>query len=93
MYDSSTALWLQGKGLQGDQKQETETEEKSGYAVGRTEEFNRGLREQPTDTQLWIQFIRYQVKEALLGFELNGSESNYTNLERSPLNLLNQVLK
>ncbi|XP_015245421.1 PREDICTED: protein NRDE2 homolog [Cyprinodon variegatus] len=68
VYDSSTALWLQGKGLQGDQKQETETEEKSGYAVGRTEEFNRRLREQPTDTQLWIQFIRYQDELSTAAF-------------------------
>lgn len=65
VYDASTSLWMQGKGplLQDDVKQVTETEKKSEYVVGRTEEFNRRLREQPADTQLWIEFIRYQVIE------------------------------
>lgn len=29
--------------------------------TGRTEEFNRQLREQPSDTELWLQYIKYQV--------------------------------
>ncbi|XP_041809776.1 nuclear exosome regulator NRDE2 isoform X2 [Chelmon rostratus] len=62
VYDSSTALWLQGKG----QPEQTEQQKKdiqtgqSALLAGRTEEFNRRLREQPADTQLWIKFIRYQ---------------------------------
>lgn len=66
VYDSSTALWRQGKG-----QQETEQEKPEAHAgqsaallTGRTEEFNRQLREQPADTQLWIQFIKYQVGES-----------------------------
>lgn len=65
VYDSSTALWLQGKGQQAQtepQKQDTHTEKSAALLTGRTEEFNRRLREQPADTQLWIQFIRYQVR-------------------------------
>lgn len=64
---------MQGKGplLQDDVKQVTETEEKSEYVAGRTEEFNRRLREQPADTQLWIEFIRYQVIEKnMLSYKL-----------------------
>uniref|UniRef100_A0A3Q3N3M5 NRDE-2, necessary for RNA interference, domain containing n=1 Tax=Labrus bergylta TaxID=56723 RepID=A0A3Q3N3M5_9LABR len=63
VYDSSTALWLQGKG-QPDQteeeKKDTQTKQGAVLLAGRTEEFNRRLREQPEDTQLWIEFIRYQ---------------------------------
>ena len=62
VYDSSTALWLQGKGQQDEQKQDTQTGEGAALVIGRTEEFNRRLREEPADTQLWIQFIRYQVQ-------------------------------
>ncbi|KAM3594793.1 uncharacterized protein V6R79_014315 [Siganus canaliculatus] len=66
VYDSSTALWLQGKGLQEQmeqQKQDVQMGESAAVAAplaGRTEEFNRRLREQPADTQLWIEFIQYQ---------------------------------
>ena len=68
VYDASTALWLQGKGQQGQQQQEQEVQTGQNAALaGRTEEFNRRLREQPGDTQLWIQFIRYQVGR--LGFK------------------------
>lgn len=61
VYDSSTALWLQGKGQPEQQKPDIHTEDSVTPLTGRTEEFNRRLREHPTDTQLWIQFIQYQV--------------------------------
>ncbi|XP_029973188.1 protein NRDE2 homolog [Salarias fasciatus] len=83
VYDSSTALWLQGKGQQEQQtQQKPETQkdvESAPLLSGRTEEFNRRLREEPTDTQLWIQFIRYQdeLSAAVFGGEeeQQGSES------------------
>ncbi|KAK5916381.1 hypothetical protein CgunFtcFv8_011371 [Champsocephalus gunnari] len=79
VYDASTALWLQGKGQQqGQQEQEVQTGQNAALA-GRTEEFNRRLREQPGDTQLWIQFIRYQdeLSAAVFGGEAEqqGSEA------------------
>lgn len=61
IYDSSTALWLQGKGRQDEQKQITQVEESAAHVAGKTEEFNRHLREHPSDTQQWLQFIQYQV--------------------------------
>lgn len=64
VYDTSTAQWLQGKGPQEQtekEKQDIKTEQGALFLSGRTEEFNRQLREQPADTQLWIKFIRYQV--------------------------------
>ncbi|CAF91757.1 unnamed protein product, partial [Tetraodon nigroviridis] len=63
VYDSSTALWLQGKGQQVQAEQENadrKSEPSAGLMSGRTEEFNRQLREQPSDTQLWIEFIKFQ---------------------------------
>lgn len=65
VYDSSTALWLQGKGQQVQTEQENPDKKSEPSAVlmtGRTEEFNRQLREKPSDTQLWIKFIKFQVK-------------------------------
>lgn len=75
VYDSSTALWLQGKGLQeqtAHENQDTQSGQSAALFTGKTEEFNRQLREQPTDTQLWMKFIRYQVKKdiTLFRFEL-----------------------
>lgn len=61
IYDSSTSLWLQGKGKPEEQELVNQTEDNAAHATGKTEEYNRRLREQPSDTQLWIQFIRYQV--------------------------------
>ncbi|XP_068194958.1 nuclear exosome regulator NRDE2 isoform X2 [Antennarius striatus] len=63
VYDSSTALWLQGKGpqeLMEREKQDVQTGHGVLLLSGKTEEFNKQLRERPDDTQLWINFIRYQ---------------------------------
>ncbi|XP_056282984.1 nuclear exosome regulator NRDE2 isoform X2 [Pseudoliparis swirei] len=85
VYDSSTTLWLQGKGQQEQtaqpqtQQQDTQMVQSAALLTGRTEEFNRRLREQPADTQLWLQFIRYQDELSVMVFggeeEQQGSES------------------
>ncbi|KAM8737726.1 nuclear exosome regulator NRDE2 [Acanthopagrus schlegelii] len=80
VYDSSTALWLQGKGQQVQtepQKQYTPTEK-----AGRTEEFNRRLREQPADTQLWVQFIRYQDELTATVFGMEEEQQGQDPSER-----------
>uniref|UniRef100_UPI0037E6FD03 nuclear exosome regulator NRDE2 n=1 Tax=Semicossyphus pulcher TaxID=241346 RepID=UPI0037E6FD03 len=81
VYDSSTTLWLQGKGQQDQteqEKQDTQTGQCAALLAGRTEEFNRRLREQPADTQLWINFIRYQDELSATAFggeeEQQGSD-------------------
>uniref|UniRef100_A0A3B4BJ74 Uncharacterized protein n=1 Tax=Periophthalmus magnuspinnatus TaxID=409849 RepID=A0A3B4BJ74_9GOBI len=63
VYDPSTALWVQGKGKpdEADQKQDTQAAESSSFFTKKTEDFNKRLREQPEDTELWIEFIHYQV--------------------------------
>ncbi|XP_028995868.1 nuclear exosome regulator NRDE2 [Betta splendens] len=60
VYDSSTSLWLQGKGQQDQQEEDGQTDLSAVLLAKKTEEFNRQLREQPADTQLWIKFIKYQ---------------------------------
>lgn len=68
VYDTSTALWLQGKGQPvhaEEEKLDIKSEPSAAFLTGRTEEFNRQLREQPTDAQLWIKFIKFQVKRPL----------------------------
>uniref|UniRef100_A0A8D3AJ49 NRDE-2, necessary for RNA interference, domain containing n=1 Tax=Scophthalmus maximus TaxID=52904 RepID=A0A8D3AJ49_SCOMX len=81
VYDSSTALWLQGKGQQEQavqQKQDTQTGDSALLMTRRTEEFNRQLRQQPTDTKLWIKFIRYQDELNLA--EFRGEEEQHGSL-------------
>lgn len=70
MYDASTALWRQGKGQQqtDQEKQEAHAGQSVALVTGRTEEFNRQLREQPSDTKLWMQYIKYQVGKSDLFF-------------------------
>ncbi|XP_069029060.1 nuclear exosome regulator NRDE2 [Embiotoca jacksoni] len=79
VYDSSTALWVQGRGPQDRQQEDTQPGEAAALLSGRTEEFNRRLREQPEDAQLWIQFIRYQDELSAAAFggeeEQQGGDS------------------
>uniref|UniRef100_A0AAV2JD92 NRDE-2, necessary for RNA interference, domain containing n=1 Tax=Knipowitschia caucasica TaxID=637954 RepID=A0AAV2JD92_KNICA len=62
VYDPSTALWVQGKGKpdEPDKKTDPQTSEISKFFTRKTEDFNKRLREQPDDTELWIQFMHYQ---------------------------------
>lgn len=64
IYDPGTSLWLEGKGqpeVKGD-KQDVEVQGNSTTLLSaRVEEFNRKLRENPTDIQMWLDFIHFQV--------------------------------
>lgn len=64
IYDPGTSLWLEGKGqpeVKGDQ-QDVEVQGSSTTLLNaRVEEFNRKLRENPTDIQMWLDFIHFQV--------------------------------
>lgn len=68
VYDAGTALWAQGKGKQeqsDDQNQATAEDQRVAKLSEKTGDFNRRLREEPADTQLWLEFIRYQVRSYL----------------------------
>ncbi|CAB1335387.1 unnamed protein product [Coregonus sp. 'balchen'] len=68
VYDSSTSLWLQGKGKaeQGKVEEQTSTPRDNAAAMlaERVEDFNRRLRETPTDTHTWLQFVHFQDEVA-----------------------------
>ncbi len=65
IYDRGTSLWLEGKGqpeVKGDQQDvKAQGSSSSTLLSARVEEFNRTLRENPTDTQLWLDFVHFQV--------------------------------
>uniref|UniRef100_A0A673LZD7 NRDE-2, necessary for RNA interference, domain containing n=1 Tax=Sinocyclocheilus rhinocerous TaxID=307959 RepID=A0A673LZD7_9TELE len=64
IYDHGTSLWLEGKGqpeVKGDQ-QDVEAQRGSSTLLSAwVEEFNRKLWENPMDTQLWLDFVHFQV--------------------------------
>lgn len=81
MYDASTALWRQGKGQQqtDQEKQEAHAGQSVALVTGRTEEFNRQLREQPSDTKLWMQYIKYQVGKSDFFFVVKATNQQVDN--------------
>ncbi|XP_058604672.1 nuclear exosome regulator NRDE2 isoform X2 [Onychostoma macrolepis] len=63
IYDCGTSLWLEGKGqpeVKRDQQDVEAQGSSSTLLSARVEEFNRKLRENPTDTQLWLDFVHFQ---------------------------------
>nr|XP_055027765.1 nuclear exosome regulator NRDE2 [Misgurnus anguillicaudatus] len=64
IYDPGTSLWLEGKGqpeVKGDQQGVDSAQSTSSSQItGRVEEFNRKLRENPTDIQMWLDFVHFQ---------------------------------
>uniref|UniRef100_A0A672P4J7 NRDE-2, necessary for RNA interference, domain containing n=1 Tax=Sinocyclocheilus grahami TaxID=75366 RepID=A0A672P4J7_SINGR len=64
IYDRGTSLWLEGKGqpeVKGDQQDVEAQGSSSTLLSAQVEEFNRKLRENPMDTQLWLDFVHFQV--------------------------------
>lgn len=68
IYDAGTALWLEGKGQVTPANQEKGGEERKGgdtaeaRLTAKVEELNRRVRENPKDTEGWLEFIRFQVR-------------------------------
>lgn len=62
IYDHSTMLWRQGKGApEAESKQLLPLESREDTAnMVKVEEFNRKLRENPCDVQLWMKFVSFQ---------------------------------
>lgn len=59
VYDLATSLWLESKG-QPEVKGQAQPPVSNMLMAG-VEEFNRKLRENPTDVNMWLEFIRFQV--------------------------------
>ncbi|CAL8285667.1 unnamed protein product [Lota lota] len=84
VYDTGTALWAQGKGKQEqseDQNQATAEDQRVASLSEKTGDFNRRLREEPGDTQLWMEFIRYQDEQSAAVF--GGGESDSAERRRA----------
>nr|XP_029531606.1 protein NRDE2 homolog isoform X2 [Oncorhynchus nerka] len=68
VYDSSTSLWLQGKGKvehgKAEEQPSTPRDNAAVMLAERVEDFNRRLRETPTDTHTWLQFVLFQDEVA-----------------------------
>ncbi|XP_064231214.1 nuclear exosome regulator NRDE2 isoform X1 [Aotus nancymaae] len=62
IYDQSTTQWLQGQGPpeQESKQPDAQPDSESAALKARVEEFNRRVRENPRDTQLWMAFVAFQ---------------------------------
>ncbi|PNJ64922.1 NRDE2 isoform 5 [Pongo abelii] len=62
IYDQSTTQWLQGQGPPEQESKQPDAQPGSESAAlkAKVEEFNRRVRENPRDTQLWMAFVAFQ---------------------------------
>ncbi|XP_020039296.1 nuclear exosome regulator NRDE2 isoform X3 [Castor canadensis] len=62
IYDQSTTQWLQGQGpTEQEAKQpDSQTDRQNAILKAKVEEFNRRVRENPQDIQLWMAFVAFQ---------------------------------
>lgn len=63
IYDQATTQWLQGQGPseQESRPPDSQPDRESVLLKARVEEFNRKVRENPRDTELWMAFVAFQV--------------------------------
>lgn len=68
IYDQSTTQWLQGQGpLEQESKQpDSQPDRENALLKAKVEEFNRRVRENPRDIQLWMAFVAFQVSVTVL---------------------------
>ncbi|XP_016061178.1 PREDICTED: protein NRDE2 homolog isoform X2 [Miniopterus natalensis] len=62
IYDQSTTLWLQGQGPseQESKQPDSQPDRENALLKAKVEEFNRRVRENPQDIQLWMAFVAFQ---------------------------------
>ncbi|XP_047397664.1 nuclear exosome regulator NRDE2 isoform X1 [Sciurus carolinensis] len=62
IYDPSTTQWLQGQGPSEQESKQPDSQQDRENALlkAKVEEFNRKVRENPRDTQLWMAFVAFQ---------------------------------
>uniref|UniRef100_A0A8D1RNF7 Protein NRDE2 homolog n=1 Tax=Sus scrofa TaxID=9823 RepID=A0A8D1RNF7_PIG len=62
IYDQATTQWLQGQGPseQESQQPDAQPDRESALLKAKVEEFNRKVRENPRDIQLWMAFVAFQ---------------------------------
>uniref|UniRef100_A0A8C6DMQ0 Nuclear exosome regulator NRDE2 n=1 Tax=Moschus moschiferus TaxID=68415 RepID=A0A8C6DMQ0_MOSMO len=62
IYDQATTQWLQGQGPleQESRPPDSQPDREGALLKARVEEFNRKVRENPWDTELWMAFVAFQ---------------------------------
>ncbi|XP_040083401.1 nuclear exosome regulator NRDE2 [Oryx dammah] len=62
IYDQATTQWLQGQGPseQESRPPDSQPDREGALLKARVEEFNRKVRENPRDTELWMAFVAFQ---------------------------------
>ncbi|XP_058423521.1 nuclear exosome regulator NRDE2 isoform X1 [Diceros bicornis minor] len=62
IYDPSTTQWLQGQGPseQESKQPDSQPDRENALLKAKVEEFNRRVRENPRDIQLWMAFVAFQ---------------------------------
>ncbi|KAG7466228.1 hypothetical protein MATL_G00162580 [Megalops atlanticus] len=85
VYDPSTSLWLQGRGLP-EQETPPGTAGDGGVTsqlAARVEDYNRRLRENPADTPTWLEFVRFQDELMSTPGPFTGAEGEADGRRRS----------
>ncbi|XP_012870908.1 PREDICTED: protein NRDE2 homolog isoform X2 [Dipodomys ordii] len=62
IYDKSTTQWLHGHGLpeQEGKQPDSQVDRENAVLKAKVEDFNRRVRENPHDTELWLAFVAFQ---------------------------------
>ncbi|KAF6131796.1 NRDE-2, necessary for RNA interference, domain containing [Phyllostomus discolor] len=87
IYDQSTTQWLQGQGPseQESKQPDIEPDREDALLKAKVEEFNRRVRENPRDTQLWMAFVAFQDEvmksPGLYALEEGGQEKRKRSLK------------
>ncbi|XP_032964018.1 nuclear exosome regulator NRDE2 [Rhinolophus ferrumequinum] len=87
IYDQSTTQWLQGQGPseQESKQPDSQTDRENVLLKAKVEEFNRRVRENPRDIQLWMAFVAFQDEvmksPGLYAIEEGGQEKRKRSLK------------
>ncbi|KAL7872672.1 hypothetical protein AOLI_G00117430 [Acnodon oligacanthus] len=94
VYDGGTALYLEGRGRPEPRAEAQQQAGANGAAllIAHVEEFNKKLRENPTDTDLWMDFIRFQDTLCGVSGVFSGQEGDAESRRLSVRALLERKL-
>ncbi|KAM5337407.1 nuclear exosome regulator NRDE2 [Glossophaga mutica] len=87
IYDQSTTQWLQGQGPSEQESRQPDVEpgREDALLKAKVEEFNRRVRENPRDIQLWMAFVAFQDEvmrsPGLYAIEEGGQEKRKRSLK------------
>ncbi|XP_048217921.1 nuclear exosome regulator NRDE2 isoform X2 [Perognathus longimembris pacificus] len=89
IYDKSTSQWLQGLGPpeQEAKQPDSQVDRESAVLKAKVEDFNRRVRENPHDTELWLAFVAFQ-DEAMKSPGLYALEDGEREKRKASLKLL-----